>query len=144
MAEQDYIAVSGGFDPLHEGHIEYLSDAAAFGKVIVLLNTDDWLMRKKGSVFQKWESRRRILECLRFVHCVLPAIDGDDTVCKSIENLRETIKYFGKGGDRYECNTPEKDICERLEINVIYGLGGQKVQSSSNLLKNYLAQACAG
>lgn len=146
MGQETYIAVSGGFDPIHEGHIEYLSDAAAFGKVIVLLNTDEWLVRKKGYLVQKWQARRRILENLRTVHCVLPAIDGDDTVCKSIENLRETIKYFGKGGDRFECNTPEKDVCERLEINIIYGLGGPKIQSSSKLVssewRSDMGQSC--
>ena len=143
MPEGTFIAVSGGFDPLHEGHIEYLSDASAFGKVIVLLNTDNWLLKKKGYIFQKWEARRRILEGLRSVHCVLPAIDGDGTVCQSLENLKATIKYFGKGGDRFECNTPERDLCERLEIKIIYGLGGPKIQSSSELVgHDYMGGRC--
>lgn len=136
MSQDTFIAVSGGFDPPHEGHMEYLSDAAAFGKVIVLLNSDDWLQRKKGSVFMKWQARRRVLECTRFVHCVLPAIDGDDTVIKSIENLKGIITYFGKGGDRCISNTPEQELCTRLGIDVIYGLGGPKINSSSELVKN--------
>lgn len=136
MDAETYIAVSGGFAPLHEGHIEYLSDAAAFGKVIVLLNSDEWLMRKHGRVFMKWEARRRVLECLRFVHVVIPAMDDDNTVCDSINNLRSTIKYFGNGGDRGMTNTPEADLCERLEIPILYGLGGRKIQSSSKLVEN--------
>lgn len=137
MSENNhFIAVSGGFSPPHEGHMEYLSDAAAFGNVIVLLNSDEWLMRKTGSVFMKWESRRRVLECLRFVHCVLPAMDDDGTVCRSLDNLKDIISYFGKGGDRTSSNTPEAEFCEKYEIPVIYGLGGKKIQSSSQLVAN--------
>lgn len=136
MSENPYIAVSGGFDPLTIGHVRMINDAAAFGKVIVLLNSDAWLMRKKKYVFMPFAERKEILEWMKNVHCVLPVIDDDNTVCKTLAMLRETIKYFGNGGDRSLSNTPETELCERLEINPIFGLGGLKIQSSSKLVKN--------
>lgn len=136
MAEETFIAVSGGFDFLHDGHVDYIHGAAGFGRVIVLLNSDEWLKRKKGYVVLPFSARKKILEALFFVHRVLPAQDGDDTVSNSIYMLRDTIKYFGNGGDRWQSNTPEQTICEKYGIQVIYGLGGYKVQSSSELVKN--------
>lgn len=123
-------------DPLTVGHVRMINDAAAFGKVIILLNSDAWLMKKKGFVFMPFAERKEILEWQKNVHCVLPASDDDGTVCKSLEMLRETIKYFGNGGDRLASNTPEVSICEKMEINLIFGLGGNKIQSSSELVKN--------
>lgn len=136
MSQDTFIAVSGGMDPLTIGHVRMINDAAAFGKVIVLLNSDEWLTRKKGFVFMPFAERKEILQSLHNTYCVLPALDGDDTVCRSLEMLRETIKYFGNGGDRFQSNTPEVELCERLEINPIFGLGGLKIQSSSELVKN--------
>lgn len=136
MAQEDYIAISGGFDPVHAGHVRMMFDAAAFGKLIVILNSDAWLMRKKGYVFMPWQERREVLTHYRFVHGIVEAMDEDDTVCESLKNLKHTITYFGKGGDRSANNTPELDLCERLEIPVLFGLGGSKVQSSSNLVRN--------
>lgn len=136
MPENPYIAVSGGFDPLTIGHVRMINDAAAFGKVIVLLNSDAWLMRKKGFVFMPFAERKEIIEWMKNIHCVLPAIDNDDTVCNTLTMLRETIQYFGNGGDRSKTNTPEIDLCERFGIFPIFGLGGNKIQSSSELVKN--------
>lgn len=118
------------------GHLRMITDASAFGKVIVLLNSDEWLTRKKNYVFMPFAERKEILEGTRNIHVVLPALDGDETVCASLSSLRDVIKYFGNGGDRYACNTPELELCEKLEIIPLFGLGGNKVQSSSQLVKN--------
>lgn len=138
MANEDiYIALSGGFDPLHEGHVAMIHDARALGKVIILLNSDAWLHRKKGFVFMSFESRKKIMDSVRNVELVLPAYDADNTVCQSILNLKDVIKFFGQGGDRWPttANPEEIALCEKLDIPIIYGLGGGKVQSSSALLK---------
>lgn len=131
----EYIAVSGGFDPAHGGHIDYLEGASTYGKVIVLLNSDEWLIRKKGYCFMKFEERQRILSALACVYRVIPAIDDDETVRQSLYKL-EGVKYFGKGGDRTRANTPEMETCKALGIHVVFGLGGLKTQSSSELIAN--------
>lgn len=136
MSEKPFIAVSGGFDPLHIGHVRMIDDAAAFGNVIVLLNSDDWLVRKKGRPFMPFAERKEILESIRNVHCVLPALDEDDTVCQSLEAMAHVINYFGNGGDRFSTNTPEADVCAKREIGMIFGLGGGKIQSSSRLVQS--------
>lgn len=135
----DFIAVSGGFDPVHPGHIAMFDDAATFGKVIVLLNSDEWLKRKKGYVFMSFEERKKVIESFRNVSCVLPAMDNDDSVCESLKNLNGIIHFFGNGGDRRANNTPEAEVCARLNIKIIYGLGGNKIASSSDLVTKAIA-----
>lgn len=127
------IALSGGFDVPHVGHLRMIKDAAKFGKVIVLLNSDEWLERKKGYYLMPFHERKELLEGLRDVHCVLPASDMDGTVCASLISMHKVINYFGNGGDRKAHNTPEVEICDKFGIQVIYGLGGNKVQSSTNI-----------
>lgn len=134
MSDVEYIALSGGFDPVHKGHIRMIADAACFGKVIVLLNSDDWLKRKKGACFMDFEHRKEIVESIRNVYCVLPAQDADDTVCESLKDLGGLIHFFGNGGDRFKHNTPESEICEKNGIRIIYGLGGGKIASSQELV----------
>lgn len=135
MATQAHIAVSGGFDPVHAGHIDYLESASKYGKVIVLLNSDEWLIKKKGYAFQEWKERRRIISSLKFIDDVVLAKDADGTVCESLKMLLQ-VKMFGKGGDRTIANTPEAEICQKLGIRMIFGLGGEKKQSSSALVAN--------
>lgn len=136
MAEDTFIALSGGFDPIQIGHVRMIRDAAAFGRVIIILNSDEWLKRKKEYCFMPFSERKEILESIHHVHCVLPAQDEDDTVCATINMLKDTIKYFGNGGDRWQRNTPEIEICEKNGIQVLFGLGGHKIQSSSRLVEN--------
>lgn len=136
MADETYIGVSGGFDPLHGGHLDYLKHAAEYGSVVVFLNTDEWLKRKKGYVFMTWKERAAILRELKCVYDVKEAVDDDDTVSESIKQNRGWIKKFGKGGDRNRSNTPEEGICRQWGIEIIYNLGGSKTQSSSDLVKN--------
>ena len=128
------VALSGGFDPLHSGHIRMIKAAAEQGDVVIILNSDEWLIRKKGYVFMTWKERAEILSSIRGVESVVPVDDADGTVCKSLEELQPD--YFGNGGDRTEDNTPEKEVCERLNIQMIWNLGGGKIQSSSDLVRH--------
>lgn len=124
------IAVSGGFDPLHPGHIDMFERAAQIGKLIVIVNKDDFLMRKKGFAFMPLQQRLKIVASLDCVYAAIPAYDIDDTVCLSLELLRPDI--FANGGDRTKVNTPEDKICRQLGIKTIYNLG-KKICSSSDL-----------
>ena len=128
------IAVSGGFDPVHIGHIRYLKAASELGKVLVILNTDAWLTRKKGKPFMLFQERKEVLEALRYVHRVVPVIDADDSVAESILLYKPDV--FAKGGDRTIENIPveEKEACLRIGAQLIVGVGGGKVQSSSWLI----------
>lgn len=128
------IAVSGGFDPIHIGHIRMIQDAAKLGDVIVFLNTDRWLKNKKGYVFMSWSERSEILLSIKGVKHVYDAMDTDNTVCQALELYRPDI--FANGGDRKEGNVPEYKICESLGITMVFNAGGnEKPQSSSSLVE---------
>ncbi len=127
------IAASGYFDPLHFGHIEYLMKAKELGnKLIVIVNNDKQAHLKKGFEFMPFKERIEIVRALKFVDEVFPSIDEDKTVCKSLEAIRPHI--FAKGGDRFSHEIPEAEICKKLGIEIIHGLG-DKIQSSSDLVK---------
>jgi cytidyltransferase-like protein len=129
------VAVCGGFDPIHVGHIKHFRDAKKLGDIlVVMLNTDDWLMKKKGYIFMMFEERQEIVESVRYVDKVIPVIDTDGSVAKTLEQLKPNI--FAKGGDRTMDNIPkpEIDVCQRLGIKIVFGVGGGKVQSSSWLI----------
>lgn len=127
------ICVSGGIDPIHVGHVKMIRDASKLGRVIVILNSDEWLMRKKGYVFMPWLERKEIIESINGVYEVVAVDDSDGTVCAALREIRPD--YFGNGGDRTDQNTPEKQLCEDLGIEMVWGLGGGKIQSSSDLVK---------
>ncbi len=129
------VAVSGGFDPVHIGHIRYLKGAAELGKVLVMLNTDEWLTRKKGKPFMLYEERKEILEAIRYVDKVAPVVDEGDSVSESIRHYKPDI--FAKGGDRTIDNIPdeEKDAIKSVGGSLVVGVGGGKIQSSSWLIK---------
>ena len=126
------IVVSGGFDPVHVGHVRMIRAAAEYGDVIVVINSDDWLMRKKGYIFMPWSQRREIIESIIGVHEVATVDDTDGTVCEALKRLQPAL--FGNGGDRTNKNTPEMQVCEDLDIDMLWALGGDKVQSSSVLV----------
>jgi D-beta-D-heptose 7-phosphate kinase/D-beta-D-heptose 1-phosphate adenosyltransferase len=126
------VAVSGGFDPVHFGHVRMIQEASQFGDVIVILNSDDWLMRKKGFVFMSWEERAEILSAIKGVAKVVPVDDSDGSVCEALR--REKPTYFANGGDRTNKNTPEMEVCTELGISMLWGVGGGKIQSSSDLV----------
>ena len=138
---KNVIIVSGGFDPVHKGHIRMFREAANFGaNVIVGLNSDEWLSRKKGKPFMKWDERAEILESCKFVNQVLPFNDSDDTASDVIKQVCELYKdydvniYFANGGDRKKGNVPELDVCKYLGVVMLWGIGGGKIQSSSWLI----------
>jgi len=126
--------VSGGFDPIHEGHISYLEDAARHGDVVVALNSDEWLMRKKGYVFMPWEARARILEAIKYVKKVVRVNDFDGTVCDALREIRPDI--FANGGDRQNPDYSEDAYCKIHKIHQFFGIGGmEKKNSSSELME---------
>jgi cytidyltransferase-like protein len=129
------VCVSGGFDPLHVGHLRMFKEAAEYGDLIVIINSDEWLIRKKGKLFMLFEERAEIIASLDFVYKVVLAKDSDGTVCDSLKELEPD--YFANGGDRGEENTPELDVCEELGIEPLFNIGGGKVRSSSDMLRQY-------
>ena len=141
---KNVIIVSGGFDPVHKGHIRMFREAANLGaQVIVGLNSDDWLTRKKGKPFMNWDERAEILESCKWINQVISFDDSDDTasdvilkVCLMYKNEDVNI-YFANGGDRGEGNVPELDTCENLNVEMLWGTGGGKIQSSSDLTANW-------
>jgi cytidyltransferase-like protein len=133
--------VSGGFDPLHSGHLEYLQSAKdGSDKLIVLLNSDEWLSNKKGKPFLPVSERKLILESIKYVDEVILFDDDDKGSC--INGLRKVISLnpndeiiFCNGGDRNKSNIPEMEL---TEINFKFGVGTEeKKNSSSWILKNY-------
>jgi len=126
------IAVSGGFDPIHKGHVQMIREAAEYGNVVVILNSDDWLIRKKGYKFMSFEERAYIAGSIKGVTVVSNVDDSDGSVCEALQRLKPD--YFANGGDRYDTNTPEMEVCEELGIKLLWNIGGGKVQSSSDLI----------
>ena len=126
------VAVSGGFDPVHIGHVRMILDAAKMGKVIVILNTDDFLINKKGYVFMSFEERKEIMESIKGVEGVMKCIDKDDTVRETLKILKPD--YFANGGDVDKKKNKEIDVCNEIGCKLIYNVGGGKIQSSSKLV----------
>ena len=112
-----------------------MKSASQHGSVFVILNSDEWLMRKKGYMFMTFDERQEIISSMGAVHDVLSVDDNDGTVCEALERIRPS--YFGNGGDRLSDNVPEVDLCKQLGIEMIWNLGGEKIQSSSDLVRSY-------
>ena len=137
------IALSGGCDPCHIGHIRMIEEAHGYGDVYIILNSDEWLKRKKGYVFMPWEQRAEILRAIRWVTDVISVDDSDNSVCQALrdtyiphQGANNHFTWFGNGGDRKEDNVPEVDICNNLGIKLAWNLGGSKASSSSQLVTN--------
>ncbi len=134
------IIVSGYFNPVHKGHIEYFHLAKKYAdKLIVIINNDYQRQIKGSSEFMNEQERLFIVKELKVVDEVLLSIDNDSTVIKSISKIYDMYSQqyeiiFGNGGDQNNENIPEKNICEKLKIKLIDGLGN-KIQSSSWLIK---------
>jgi len=126
------ICISGGFDPVHIGHLRMIREAAQFGRLTVIVNSDEWLMRKKGYIFMPFNERCEILQGFEGVQETVSVDDSDGTVCEALERLKPT--FFANGGDRKSTNTPEIELCEKLGIKLLWYVGGGKVQSSSTLV----------
>lgn len=139
------VAVSGGFDPLHVGHLELLRAARALGdQLVVILNTDAWLRRKKGYVLMTWQHRAQLIEAYPFVDRVVCAEDDDGTVCRTLEKMQPRPTFFSNGGDRTKDTTPEIALCRRRGIEMRWNVGGGKTTSSSNLVQSACFQIVAG
>ena len=130
--EKATVLVSGGFDPVHVGHIRMIREASKYGDVIVIANSDEWLHSKKGFMFMDFDARHEILDSIKGVLLVDSVDDSDGTVCDALR--RHTPTYFANGGDRYVTNTPEMEVCKELGIGMLWNVGGEKVQSSSTLV----------
>lgn len=120
--EKPTVMVSGGFDPVHVGHIRMITAAAKYGHVIVVANSDEWLYRERGFVFMSFEQRKEILNSIKGVVLVDSVDDSDGTVCEALKRLVPT--YFANGGHRFDGNTPEVELCKQLEIELLWGIGG--------------------
>ena len=133
------VVVSGGFDPVHIGHVRMFQEARALGdRLVVVLNNDNWLMLKKGFVFMPEAERKEVIEAFRAVDEVVltkhEAGTTDMSICKALEEIKPDI--FANGGDRKLDNIPEVAICEAIGCEMVFNVGrGGKVQSSSELAK---------
>jgi len=133
--DKKWVAVSGGFDPLHIGHVRMFEEAKKLGThLVVILNNDNWLMDKKGFVFMKEKERAEIIRALRCVDRVYVTRhtkgDKDRSVCNALAILKPWI--FANGGDRKsKLDIPEKRTCEINNIHMKFKIGGGKIQSSS-------------
>ena len=151
------IVVSGGFDPLHIGHLKYIQDARSAHEqtlaydqgelsfyciLIAVVNGDQFLHEKKGYAFMPANERLQIIDGLRGVDYTFEwnpkqPEEGyyyDMTVCGALELIKPHV--FAKGGDRVEGNVPEDKACREMGIEIIYGVGGEKIQSSSQLIED--------
>lgn len=132
------VAVSGGFDPIHIGHIRLIQEASKRGgSLIVILSRDNQLERKKGYVFMPYNEREEILRAIKGVDTVVMNIDEDETVCESLQYYKPD--EFCQGGDRVPGNIVEEEVevCKRIGCKVVYGVGGGKIQSSSQLVDRW-------
>ena len=129
------VAISGGFDPIHIGHIRLIHAASYFGRVVVILNTDQWLLKKKGYYFMTLEERIELLKSIKKVGKVVVAKDEDGTVAATLRELKPD--YFANGGAIDEDSLCEQELaaCKESGIELVYGIGGTKVQSSSRLVE---------
>ena len=143
------VVVSGGFDPIHSGHLAMLREASGMGdKLIVGLNSDTWLTRKKGKPFMDVSERRAVLESIRWVDEVWEFDDSDGSACDLLERVRDHYCkilpvvtdfqmssvaeiWFANGGDRNETNNAESSV---PNINFVYGVGGSNKRNSSSWL----------
>ena len=136
------ILISGGFDPIHSGHIKLINDANKYGDVIVLLNSDEWLRNKKGKEFLTFDERKIIMKNIKGVIDVIEFDDSDKTCIDGIKKAKSLYKNniikFANGGDRNNETTPEKEFCDKNDIETLFGIGGNdKSNSSSWILKKW-------
>jgi cytidyltransferase-like protein len=125
------IAVSGYFDPIHVGHLEYLKMAKSLGDIlVVIVNNNHQCVLKKGKFFMDENDRLEIVKAIKYVDEVVLSVDQDKTVCKSLELIRPNI--FANGGDRSTDEVPETSVCKKYKIEMVDGLG-EKIRSSSSL-----------
>jgi len=132
------VLITGGFDPLHSGHIAYIKAARELGdSLIVGVNSDEWLRRKKGQEFMPWEERATIIAALHNVDRVINFDDSDNSAKDAIRKVRaihpKAQIVFANGGDRTKENIPEMDLLkEMLHLEFVFGVGGEDKKNSSS------------
>ena len=125
------ISISGYFDPIHVGHIEYINNAKKLGDwLVVIVNNNNQCALKKGKYFMDEKDRVLIVKNIKAVDEVFLSIDEDKTVCKSLKKVNPDV--FANGGDRKNYEIPESKVCKENNIQIIDGLG-DKIRSSSDL-----------
>ena len=128
------VCTSGYFNPLHIGHVRLLEEAKKLGDHLTVIVDNDEQVRLKGSKpFMSEQERCKIVMALRCVDSVVLSVDCDKTIRETLKMVNPDI--FAKGGDSVLENVPEREVCKRLGIELIFGVGGGKIQSSSSLLK---------
>ncbi|MBI2030227.1 adenylyltransferase/cytidyltransferase family protein [Candidatus Kaiserbacteria bacterium] len=154
--KEKWVAVSGGFDPLHIGHVRMLQEARKLGdRLVIILNNDNWLRNKKGFVFMPEKERMELLATFPFVDRVVPTDhkldDPDRSVSRSLRKIKPDI--FANGGDRTPKDAGRKvsslnadqQVCKELGIRMVYGVGqGGKVQSSSWMVRDAIRASVRG
>ena len=129
------VCISGYFDPVHVGHIEYMKQAKALGDyLVVIVNNDHQASLKKGKAFMPGVERVKVIEAMRMVDKVVLSVDTDRTVRETIRTIEPRPHIFANGGDQTNQSIPETEVCDELGITLVDGLG-DKIQSSSWLIK---------
>tara|TARA_R100001082_G_scaffold106750_1_gene79898 strand:+ start:4988 stop:5446 length:459 start_codon:yes stop_codon:yes gene_type:complete len=138
----DVVVLSGGFDPMHVGHLRMIQESAKMAQIVIVgVNSDEWLMRKKGYVFMPLEERLEMVQGIRGVAKAMEFDDNDNSACDLLHRVRslwpEFKVAFANGGDRTSDNIPEIPVAEKLGVHLIWGVGGGKIQSSSDLVNSH-------
>ena len=143
MCNTRVVVISGYFNPLHTGHLDYIKDASKLGdKLVVIINNDEQVDLKGSTPFMKEVDRMRIISAIKGVDRVVLSIDTDSSVVQTIRLLYNEYAVnwdfdnmiFANGGDRGKNNSPEEAYCSWRKIKTVYNVGGEKTQSSSNLI----------
>ncbi len=138
---KNIVVVSGGYDPIHSGHIAYFKAAKALGdELIVGINSDEWLIRKKGKAFMPMHERQAVVQSIRYVDYAIQFNDDDDSAILLLKLVKQTWPndkiIFANGGDRNESNNREISV---EDVKFVYGVGGSmKLNSSSKILHDWL------
>jgi cytidyltransferase-like protein len=137
------VLATGGFDPIHSGHLNYLNEAKKLGDYLIVgVNSDEWLIKKKGKFFLSWEERAAIVSCLKWVDEVISFEDDEsgsaiNAILKVRQKYPEAFILFANGGDRTKTNIPEMSLKEQ-NLDFVFGVGGDfKKNSSSWILENW-------
>jgi cytidyltransferase-like protein len=136
--ELKVVLVTGGFDPIHSGHILLCNSAKTYGDYLIVgLNSDDWLVRKKGQAFMPWDERRAVVSNLKAVDEVMSFDDSDGTACDLLEKVKKNYPgcqiIFANGGDRTAVNIPEMSV---KDVIFQFGVGGDDKKNSSSWILN--------
>lgn len=143
MEIDNLVLVTGGFDPVHSGHLQLINDARNYGRVIIGLNSDAWLTRKKGAPFLPYVERLKIMQNFKNVFFVVDFDDSDDTACDAIRKVKELFPknkiIFANGGDRDSKTTPELlRYSGDPQVQFLFEIGGNtKLNSSSTILNTW-------